>query len=58
MADFVDHALRVFGTPERQLRRRWLHPFGIPPPVEETDDEVDAQEEEVSTCTVGLRKRW
>lgn len=35
----VDNALKVFGTPERVLRRRWLHPLGATPPErEETDD--------------------
>lgn len=45
MADYPDHALKVFGTPERELRRRLLHPFRITPPVEEPDTDLDAQEE-------------
>lgn len=49
MAAFADHALKVFGTPERELRRRWLHPFGLAPAVDEPDTDLVVQEEEVST---------
>ena len=43
MSAFVDNALKVFGTPERELRRRWLHPFRFA--QEETDD-GDKQDED------------
>ena len=33
----ADNALKVFGTPERDLRRRLLHPNGLEQ-LEETDD--------------------
>lgn len=47
-AEVDDTALKVFGTPERELRRRWLHPQGYPAdgeedvdqPQETTSDEV------------------
>ena len=46
-----DTALKVFGTPERELRRRWLHPQGYPDdgeedvdhPQETTSDEVQCR---------------
>lgn len=46
MAAFIDNALRVFGTPERELRRRWLHPLRFA--REETDDD-DTQAEDSTT---------
>lgn len=52
MAAFVDNALKVFGTPERKLRRRWLHPFGIAPGIEETDDKKEDTQSAVSSSCV------
>ena len=48
MAAFIDNALRVFGTPERELRRRWLHPLRFA--REETDDD-DTQAEDSTAVT-------
>ena len=51
MADFdeeEDIALRVFGTPERELRRRWLRPLGYPvsPGEEEQEEEIDSNQQQ------------
>ena len=51
MADFdgeEDMALRVFGTPERDLRRRFLHPLGYPvsPGEDEQEEEIDSNQQQ------------
>ena len=61
MADFgeeEDVALRVFGTPERELRRRWLHPLGYPvSPGDEEEEGIDSNQQqpgdgEPQVCTL------
>ena len=38
-----DNAMKVFGTPERELRRRWLHPLLGGRQTEEEDVDEGSQ---------------